>query len=100
VSTVLVNGRIDAQVKRDAEAVLASVRSTPSRAIRDLFEYIAREQRLPAYEVEAAQGAAHADRERRLALLETIAGISHSPAITSDDDAAALLDAELRRRHG
>ena len=100
MGTVLVNGRVDAQVKWDAEAVLASLRSTPSQAIRELFEYIARERRLPAYEAEAADGAVRADRERRLAMLETVAGISRSPAIAGDDDAAAALDAELRRRHG
>ena len=100
MSTVLVNGRVDAQVKREAEAVLASLRSTPSQAIRDLFGYIAREQRLPDYDAQAADGAVRADRERRLAMLETIAGISSSPSISLDDGAAAVLDAELRRRYG
>jgi len=97
---VLVNGRVDEQVRRQAERVLAAHGTTPSQAIRGLYEHIAATRQLPDYLTAPDEAARRAERQRRLALLESVAGVSHAPAITTDEGTADVLAAEMLRRHG
>ena len=100
MSTVLVNGRVDARVKRQAESVLAAHHTTSSQAIRGLYQYLAETRRLPDFLMAADADQAHAERERKLAALLSVAGISAAPAIATDEGAAQVLAAEMQHRHG
>ncbi|MCL2091091.1 MAG: type II toxin-antitoxin system RelB/DinJ family antitoxin [Micrococcales bacterium] len=100
MSTVLVNGRVDERVKRQAENVLAAHHTTPSEAIRGLYQHIAETRQLPDFLTAADADQARAEREHRLAALMSVAGISRSPAIATDAGTAQVLADEMRRRHG
>jgi DNA-damage-inducible protein J len=100
MSMVLVNGRVEERVKHQAEGVLAAHDKTPSEAIRGLYQYIAETRRLPDFLTDADEIAARSERERKLTLLLSIAGLSHSPEITTDEATDRLLADEMNRRHG
>ncbi|MDR2566818.1 MAG: type II toxin-antitoxin system RelB/DinJ family antitoxin [Bifidobacteriaceae bacterium] len=94
----LVNGRVDATVKRRAEQVLAARSVTASEAIRALYQHIADTRELPDF-IRPDAGAEGAARERKLAVLRSVAGISHSELIAKDSDAERVLGEEIARRH-
>ena len=48
----------------------------------------------------AAEAARRAERERRLALLESVAGVSHAPTVATDEGTVEVLVAEVLHRHG
>ncbi|MCL2424582.1 MAG: type II toxin-antitoxin system RelB/DinJ family antitoxin [Micrococcales bacterium] len=100
MGTALVNGRVDERVKRQAESVLAAHHKTASEAIRGLYQHIADTRQLPDFLTAADATKARHERERKLTALLSVAGISHSAAITTDEGTAETLEAEMRRRHG
>jgi len=99
MSTVMVTARVDAEDKRRADRVLAAGRHTWSEAIQSLASYIARTNRLPD---DLGQPAPDdlAEREARLKTLMSVAGISHAPALATDEEAQRILADEMMRRHG
>jgi antitoxin component of RelBE/YafQ-DinJ toxin-antitoxin module len=94
MSTILVNGKVDAEVKRQTDAVLARSGKTASELIRALYQHIATTRRLPDFI--ANQG--EAERVRRQRSLETLlsAIVPGNPDDASDDKA---LQEEMERRH-
>jgi DNA-damage-inducible protein J len=98
MSMALVNGRVDVRVKKQAEGVLAAHATTPSEAIRGLYQHIAETRQLPDF-LAPDPRTEQADRQRRLAVLQSVAGISHSHLLVSDADTARLLVEELESRH-
>ncbi|MDR1186869.1 MAG: type II toxin-antitoxin system RelB/DinJ family antitoxin [Bifidobacteriaceae bacterium] len=95
---VLVNGRVEETVKRRAEEVLAAHSTTPSQAIRALYQHMSETRQLPDF-LSPDPESERAARERRLEILRSVAGISHSEAIAADADAERILGDELERRH-
>jgi antitoxin component of RelBE/YafQ-DinJ toxin-antitoxin module len=96
---VLVNGRVDGAVKRRAEKVLAAHSKTPSEAIRALYRELAETRELPAF-LAADPGAERAERQRRLAILRSVEGLSHSDLLAGDAATERVLRDEIERRHG
>jgi antitoxin component of RelBE/YafQ-DinJ toxin-antitoxin module len=94
MSTILVNGKVDAEVKRQTDAVLARSGKTASELIRALYQHIAMTRRLPDFITR--QGAD--ERARRQHALELL--LSAIVPGNSDDanDDKVLLE-ELERRH-
>jgi antitoxin component of RelBE/YafQ-DinJ toxin-antitoxin module len=94
MSTVLVNGKVDAEVKRQADAVLARSGKTASELIRAIYQHIATTRRLPDF-ISNQGEAERAKRQRALEMLLS-AIVPGNPDDASDDK--ALLE-ELERRH-
>ena len=63
-----------------------------------MYEHIAETRQLPDF-LRPDSAAELAGRERRLAALRSVAGISHSALIAADEDADRVLGDEVRRRH-
>jgi antitoxin component of RelBE/YafQ-DinJ toxin-antitoxin module len=93
---VLVNGRVDERIKRQADAVLAAHHSTPTEAIRSLYGYLADQRRLPEFMERPDDDT---DRRRRKKALMSVAGISHDPAIATDEGYEQARWEETARRH-
>jgi antitoxin component of RelBE/YafQ-DinJ toxin-antitoxin module len=94
MSTVLVNGKVDAEVKRQTDAVLARSGKTASELIRALYQHIATTRRLPDFI--AHQG--EAERARRQRALETLLSVIVPGHSDDAGDDKALLE-EMERRH-
>ncbi len=71
MSTVLVNFRIDEEIKREMEAVCADIGITMSAALNIYVKKVAREKRIP-FELSAAPSCEESDNP-----LETTNGASH-----------------------
>lgn len=96
---VLVNGKVDAEVKRQADAVLASQGKTASEVIRSLFQSIASTCQLPDFMRDEDAQAEQRQRTQRLNLMMSVAGIIQSSPPLTDDDVDSLLWEETVRRH-
>jgi antitoxin component of RelBE/YafQ-DinJ toxin-antitoxin module len=97
MSSVLVNGKVDAEVKRQADAVLARNDKTASELIRALYQHIATTRRLPDFITNQGE----AERARRQHALETLLSVivpGNSDDASDATDDKALLE-ELERRH-
>ncbi|MDR1264001.1 MAG: type II toxin-antitoxin system RelB/DinJ family antitoxin [Propionibacteriaceae bacterium] len=98
MALVLVNGRVDERVKRQADEVLAAHHKTPTDAIRSLYQYLADQRDLPAFMRPTDDDGA--DRRRRWEALRSVAGLTRDPAIATDEGYERARWDEAARRYG
>jgi len=99
MATVMVNARVDAKEKQVADQVLAADRRTWSQAIQALVTYISRTRTFPEVLTEPSPDEM-AERQRKLDMLMSIAGIAKSPNLATDEVADQILFEELMKRYG
>jgi len=99
MSSVLVNARVDAATKAEADRVLAAERRTWSQAIQALAVYMRRNHEFPKVLDEPSPDEL-AERQRKLDILMSVCGIVTSPDLITDEDDDRILYEEMMRRHG
>jgi len=96
-STVTISARVSAVDKKAAETVLVANRRTWSQAIQALAAYIGRTQTIPE-ELDPVDE--DSERQRNWDRLMSLAGMSTSPDLATDEGADQILYEEMMRRHG
>jgi len=99
MAKVAVNARVDAADKKAADAVLAARRRTWSQAIQALAAHMARTHQYPEI-LEEPTPDEMAERQRKLDILMSVAGISTSPDLATDEGTDRIRFEEMMRRYG
>lgn len=99
MASVIVNARVDADDKRDADRVLAANRRTWSQAIQALAAYMRRTNSYPEALIDP-DGRLDQERERRMGVLSGASGIAKSNGFSHDDAAARLERDGWVKRYG
>ena len=99
MSTIMVNARVNAEDKMEADRVLAAQQRTWSQSIQALASYIRRTRSFPSVLDEPTIDVLE-EQQHTHDILMGVCGISTSVEGLTDEAAARILFEETKRRHG
>jgi len=97
MSTITISARVNVKDKNAAEKVLAANHRTWSQAIQALAAYIGRTHTIPAVLEPVDEDA---ERQRNWDKLMSLAGVSKSPELATDESSDQILYEAMMERYG
>ena len=91
MATVLINGRVDEEIKKKTETVLEKRSLNASEAIRMLWQYISETNDVPPFMIERLEGKRKDEIEAKRKMLLKGAGIVKTTSPVDDREVERLL---------